>query len=192
MAIVPSRQHTVIAYHKPVGELTTRQDGEGRRVVFDALPSLPRGRWINVGRLDINTSGLLLFTTDGELAHRLMHPSFEIQRQYDVRILGELSVEQIQQLKAGVTLEDGMARFESVGGGRGSGANNWYRVSLKEGRNREVRRLIEGVGGVVSRLLRIAFGPVELGRLRRGQSRILESDEAQKLYSAVGLSDRRP
>ncbi|HSG63667.1 MAG TPA: pseudouridine synthase [Gammaproteobacteria bacterium] len=179
----------LLAYYKPVGELTSRDDPEGRATVFSALRPPPRGRWINVGRLDINSSGLLLFTTDGELAHRLMHPSYEIDREYAVRLLGTLTKEQCEALLAGIELDDGPARLSDIReDGDSPGANAWYRVTLREGRNREVRRLFEALGLAVSRLIRVRYGPIALGRLHRGESRQLSRDEVQALYSAVGLA----
>jgi 23S rRNA pseudouridine2605 synthase len=175
----------VLAYHKPVGEITARRDPEGRKTVFEALPRPPKGRWIAIGRLDINTSGLLLFATDGELAHRLMHPSFEIEREYAVRIRGRLSDAQAERLMAGIALDDGMARFDRIEPMGGGNANNWYQLALKEGRNREVRRLFEAIGVTVSRLIRIRYGPVELGRLKRGGHRLLEPNERAAVYAAV-------
>lgn len=150
----------VLLYHKPVGELVTRSDPEGRRTVFAALPP---GRWIAVGRLDLNSSGLLLFTDSGELANRLMHPRYELEREYAARIRGELLPAEKKQLLAGIEIEGQPARFERIENHReGEGTNRWYRVVLKEGRNREVRRLFEALGHPVSRLVRLRYGPVSL------------------------------
>ncbi len=150
----------MLLYHKPVGELVTRSDPAGRRTVFDALPP---GRWIAVGRLDLNSSGLLLFTDSGELANRLMHPSYEVEREYAARIRGELRPQEEKQLLAGIRLDGQLARFESISTYReGEGSNRWYRVVLKEGRKREVRRLFEALGHPVSRLVRLRYGPVTL------------------------------
>lgn len=154
----------LILYHKPVGEICTRHDPEGRRTVFDSLPELTQGRWVSIGRLDINTSGLLLFTNDGELANRLMHPSRQIDREYAVRLRGHVNEYVLNRLLLGVKLEDGLAKFDRIEEGGGSGANQWYRVIVKEGRNRIVRRLWESQGITVSRLMRVRFGPVSLDK----------------------------
>ncbi|MEJ0006298.1 MAG: pseudouridine synthase [Steroidobacteraceae bacterium] len=159
-----AQPHVVLLYNKPMGEVTSRSDPEGRPTVFDGLPPPPHGRWIVVGRLDFMTSGLLLFTTDGELAHRLMHPSAQVDREYLVRSSDILSAAQLLQLQTGVRLEDGDARFDNIAQTRIEGPHAWYRVVLREGRNREVRRLWQAVGSEVSRLLRIRYGPVQLPR----------------------------
>jgi 23S rRNA pseudouridine2605 synthase len=177
-----------LLYYKPTGEITTRSDPEGRRTVFDSVDAPSAGRWINVGRLDAGTSGLLLLTTDGELAHRLMHPSYEIPRTYSVRILGRLTEEHIALLRRGVELDDGPARVSNVQPAGASGANAWYEVTLSEGRNREVRRLFQALDFEVNRLIRIRFGPLKLSRLRRGESRPLTRGEIGALYTSVGLS----
>lgn len=183
----------VVMYYKPVGEVSTRNDPENRPVVFDRLPPLESGRWIAVGRLDVNTSGLLLFTTDGELANRLMHPSYEIEREYAVRVLGEVSEEVIERLQKGVELEDGPARFEKVEQLSEGAANDWYRVTLREGRKREVRRLWESQGIQVSRLIRTSFGPISLPRfMNRGSVRALKPAEMAALYRLVGLEPEAP
>ena len=176
-----------IAYYKRVGEVTTRRDTEGRPTVFEQVRPPRRGRWIAVGRLDINSAGLLLLTTDGQLAHRLMHPSYEIRRQYAVRIFGRLSTGQLKQLREGIELEDGVAKFDTIAVHGGSGANVWYRVSLHEGRNREVRRLFAALEIPVNRLLRTDYGPIALGDMHRGMTRQLTGSELEALYGAVGL-----
>lgn len=179
----------VLAYHKPEGEVTSRKDEEGRRTVFESLPRLHTSRWIAIGRLDINTTGLLLFTNDGELANRLMHPSHEIEREYAVRILGEVAPEILKQLTDGVMLEDGMAHFEKILDAGGQGANHWYHVILKEGRTREVRRLWEHFGFKVSRLIRVRYGDIEQSRaVRAGKFRELTDTEVTQLAASVGLT----
>jgi 23S rRNA pseudouridine2605 synthase len=184
----------LLLYHKPVGEVTTRSDPQGRPTVFERLPPPGNGRWITVGRLDVNTSGLLLFTTDGELAHRLMHPSSEIEREYLVRVRGRPQAVLIRQLLEGVQLDDGPARFDRVtqeesGGESPEGINTTFRVVLHEGRNREVRRLWHAVGLEVSRLLRVRYGPIELPRdLRPGASRLLDAASTERLAAVAARS----
>ena len=178
----------VIAYNKPEGELVTRHDPEGRRTVFSRLPVLKSGRWIAVGRLDINTSGLLLLTNDGDLANRLMHPAREVEREYAVRVLGAVPSEALHRLTHGVELDDGPARFDEIVESGGSGANRWYHAVLREGRNREVRRLWETVGLKVSRLMRVRFGNVILGpRLYSGHWRDLTEEELSGLLHLAGM-----
>ncbi|WP_236167939.1 23S rRNA pseudouridine(2605) synthase RluB [Pseudomonas atacamensis] len=180
----------VIMYNKPDGEICTRDDPEGRPTVFDKLPRPKEGRWINIGRLDINTTGLLMFTTDGELANRLMHPSYEMDREYAVRVRGEVDDEMIERLKAGVVLEDGPARFTDIQQAPGGeGFNHWYHCVVMEGRNREVRRLWESQGLVVSRLKRVRFGPVFLNSdLPMGRWREMSQYEVDVLSAEVGLT----
>jgi 23S rRNA pseudouridine2605 synthase len=188
----------VLIYHKPAGELVTRDDPEGRPTVFEKLPSIGNGKWINVGRLDYNTEGLLLFTNSGELANRLMHPRYEVEREYAVRIMGRMTDEQMQALTTGIALDDGPARCEKVsdGGGDEDGANHWYHVVLKEGRNREVRRLFEALGVMVSRLIRTRYGTVAMPtHLKRGNVAELEAPDVASIIASAGLQstpDRAP
>ncbi len=178
----------VLLYHKKIGEICSRNDPEGRPTVFDKLPKLSSGRWIQVGRLDINTDGLMLFTTDGELANRLMHPSYEIERQYSSRILGKVTDEILEKLTTGVVLEDGKAKFTRITFAGGEGANRWYNVALNEGRNREVRRLWESQDLTVSRLRRISYGGIELKRsLKPGNYEDLNVRAMRVLYERVKL-----
>jgi 23S rRNA pseudouridine2605 synthase len=173
-----ARLPRVIVYHKPEGEIVSRDDPEGRPSVFDRLPAIRSGKWLAIGRLDFNTCGLLIFTTSGELANRFSHPRFEVEREYAVRILGEVSPEQGRQLVEGISLPDGVARFEVLEAQGGDRRNRWYRVVVREGRNRLVRRMFEHVGLQVSRLMRVRFGIINLPpRLKRGQH--LELTEAQ-------------
>lgn len=177
----------VIAYHKPVGEVVTHDDPQNRPTVFRKLPRQVQGKWQSVGRLDLNTEGLLLFTTSGELANKLMHPRFGLEREYAVRVLGALSNEEKTRLLDGVQLDDGVASFGSIEDGGGEGSNCWYRVTISEGRNREVRRMLESVGHAVSRLIRIRYGAMVLPRgLKRGAWMELDERDIQALLKAVG------
>lgn len=186
-------QTEVLIYHKPVGEVTTRSDPEGRPTVFERLPAASSGRWIVVGRLDVNTSGLLLFTNDGELAHRLMHPSSEIEREYRVRLRGQLPAEVLDRLRQGVTLDDGPARFDRIEAESTEGSHAWYRVCLHEGRNREVRRLFEHVGFEVSKLSRIRYGNVAMPpNLRVGGTITLDQPAVESLARLAAAPAPRP
>lgn len=183
----------LILYNKPEGQIVTRKDEEDRDMVFDHLPKLKQGRWVSVGRLDINSAGLLLLTTDGELANRLMHPSQQIEREYAVRVHGSVLDEDIRQLVTGVQLEDGMARFEDVVSAGGEASNQWFHVVIMEGRKREVRRLWEAIGVKVSRLKRVRFGPIFLdSSVKLGRWRELSKEERRSLLDLVGLKDNRP
>lgn len=178
----------VLAYHKPAGEVVTHDDPQNRPTVFRRLPKLYHGKWQSVGRLDLNTEGLLLLTSSGELANKLMHPRFGLQREYAVRVLGALSNDEKQRLLDGVMLDDGLAQFQSIEDGGGEGANCWYRVTIAEGRNREVRRMFEAVGHAVSRLIRIRYGSVMLPKgLRRGIWLELDHRDVARLTEAAGM-----
>jgi 23S rRNA pseudouridine2605 synthase len=190
-AVPAERRCRILLYHKPEGEVCTRSDPGKRPTVFDALPRITRGRWISIGRLDLNTSGLLLFTNDGELADRLMHPRNEIEREYAVRVLGDVDEATLNRLRRGVELEDGPARFLRIQDAGGSGANHWYHVVLAEGRNREVRRMWQAVGVTVSRLTRIRLGPLQLPRsLRAGRWRELDDAQVGAVRALVGLAEQ--
>ncbi len=183
----------VIAYHKPVGEVVTRDDPQNRPTVFRKLPRLAHGKWQSVGRLDLNTEGLLLFTSSGDLANQLTHPRFGLEREYAVRVLGALSSEEKQRLLSGVQLDDGPAAFGSIEAGGGEGANCWYRVTITEGRNREVRRMLESVGHAVSRLIRIRYGAMVLPKgLRRGAFMELSESDIRALAKAASASELPP
>ncbi|MFA6311749.1 MAG: pseudouridine synthase [Sterolibacterium sp.] len=182
------RRQRVLLYHKPEGEIVSRDDPQGRPSVFDKLPRMRGGRWIAIGRLDFNSCGLLLFTNDGSLADRLMHPRSELEREYAVRVVGELSLESKHRLTEGVELEDGPAHFGRLVDGGGEGTNRWYRVTISEGRNREVRRMFEAVGVTVSRLMRVRYGPVSMPpRLKRGMVLELQPEEVANLLKRAPL-----
>ena len=178
----------VLIYHKPEGEIVSQDDPEGRSSVFDKLPRIKQGKWIAIGRLDMNTSGLLIFTNSGELANRFMHPRYEVEREYAVRIFGELTEDQMLTLTQGIELEDGPASFDSISPQGGEGANHWYQVVIREGRNREVRRLFEAFQLPVSRLMRVRFGPINLPpRVKRGTMLKLEQKQVVDLLEWAGL-----
>lgn len=185
LSFTPAEQQ-VIMYRKRVGEIVTRSDPQGRPSIFSRLPKLKAGRWISVGRLDINTSGLLLLTTDGELAQRLMHPATELEREYAVRVHGVVTPEMLTQLREGIELDDGPARFDTLVTAGGQGSNQWFHVTVKQGRNRVVRRLWEAVDCEVSRLIRVRFGPISLpSNLASSRSRPLDVKEVKALLQAV-------
>jgi 23S rRNA pseudouridine2605 synthase len=184
----PDRLPRILIYHKPEEEIVSRDDPEGRASVFDSLPRVKGGKWISVGRLDYNTSGLLIFTTSGDLANRLSHPRFEVEREYAVRVMGELSEEQCATLCSGVQLQDGMAKFEWLREEGGAGANHWYRVMLREGRNREVRRMFEAIGVMVSRLMRVRFGMINLpSHVKRGAVKELDEKQVKDVLDWAGV-----
>ncbi|HEV2612720.1 MAG TPA: pseudouridine synthase, partial [Noviherbaspirillum sp.] len=185
---VSKRPPRVLVYHKPAGEIVSTNDPEGRPSVFDRLPNMKAAKWLAVGRLDFNTEGLLLFTTSGDLANRLMHPRYGIEREYAVRTLGELEEGMRQKLLNGVELDDGMAQFSKIADGGGDGVNRWYRVTISEGRNREVRRMFESIGLTVSRLIRTRYGVMTLPRgLKRGRWEELEDNAVRDLLNLSGL-----
>jgi 23S rRNA pseudouridine2605 synthase len=178
----------VLIYHKQEGEIVSRDDPEGRRSVFDNLPPVRSGRWISIGRLDFNTEGLLIFTTDGELANHLTHPRYEVEREYAVRLIGALDAVQMNSLLNGVELDDGIAKVDKIVPAGGEGVNQWYHLIIKEGRNREVRRLMEHLGLTVSRLIRVRFGPVAMpSRLKRGMKEELPEEEVEALLRWCGM-----
>lgn len=178
----------VLIYHKQEGEIVSRDDPEGRPSVFDHLPAVRSGRWISIGRLDFNTEGLLIFTTDGELANQLTHPRYEVEREYAVRLIGALDAVQMNSLLTGVELDDGIAKVDQIVPAGGEGVNQWYHLIIREGRNREVRRLMEHLGLTVSRLIRVRFGPVAMpSRLKRGMKEELPEEEVEALLRWCGM-----
>tara|TARA_Y100000588_G_C14156462_1_gene882844 strand:+ start:338 stop:1087 length:750 start_codon:yes stop_codon:yes gene_type:complete len=184
--LTKSQNTRILLYNKPVGEISSRNDPKHSKTVFDNLPTIQNGRWVQVGRLDINTSGLMIFTNNGELANQLMHPKFEVEREYAVRVRGDVSERIIQSLKKGVELEDGIAKFEKIDFRGGESSNSWYHVVISEGRNREVRRLWASQGIDVSRLIRVRYGKIHLPRyLARGQSKELSPSEVESLLKAL-------
>ncbi len=184
------RAPRVLLYNKPEGEIVSREDPQGRPTVFAQLPRLRGAKWIAVGRLDVNTGGLLLFTTSGDLANRLMHPRYEVEREYAVRVMGVLSKAQAQQLLQGIEMEDGLGKFEHIEDRGGEGSNHWYHVVLKEGRNREVRRIFQAVNLMVSRLIRVRYGAITLPpRIKRGQMLELEPAQVQALLKIVNITE---
>ena len=189
----PARLPRVLLYHKPEGEIVSRDDPRGRPSVFERLPAITGAKWISIGRLDFNTCGLLIFTTSGELANRMMHPRFEIEREYAVRVMGQLQPQHLQRLTQGIELEDGLARCESVELRGGEGANQWCHVVLKDGRNRIVRRMFEKLGFTVSRLMRVRYGNLALPpRLKRNQCYELSADETQRLLDWLAAAPQEP
>ena len=183
------QKHRCIIYHKPVGQICSRKEPKNRKTVFDDLPKLSNGRWISIGRLDYNTSGIILFTTDGDLAHTLMHPSSKVEREYIVRIRGEVKTEHLENMIEGIILDDRLACFSDIQYGSGEGSNSWFYVVLMEGRNREVRRLWESQGLSVSRLKRVRFGPIFIpSKLKQGNWIEISSAMSRKLYEMVSLS----
>ncbi len=187
------RAPRVLLYHKPEGEIVSRDDPQHRASVFDKLPRIRGGRWIAIGRLDFNSCGLLIFSSSGELANRMMHPRYAIEREYAVRLLGELSEEATRQLTSGIQLDDGMAHFQRLYPTGGEGANRWYEVTISEGRYREVRRMFEAVGVTVSRLMRVRYGPLALPpRLKRGQVMELSAEDVQALLKALPPAGKAP
>jgi len=183
----------VLLYHKPAGEIVSRDDPEKRPTVFDKLPRVNGARWVSVGRLDFNTEGLLIFTTSGELANRLTHPKFEVEREYAVRVMGELGEEQQKKLLEGVDIDGELCKFDAISDRGGEGSNHWYHVILREGKNREVRKMMDTVNLMVSRLMRVRFGPIELpSHVKRGMIREMEEEQVQELLAFAGMNEPPP